>query len=67
MANHKIETEQTYNATMKKIDALMKKGEDNLSSKEAGELRALALAAQAYEKSIYAIPAPESGSSTARH
>jgi HTH-type transcriptional regulator/antitoxin HigA len=35
----KIENERTYNATMKKIDALM--------------------AAQAYEKSIYKIPAPK--------
>jgi HTH-type transcriptional regulator / antitoxin HigA len=44
---------------MKKIDALMKKGEKNLTSKEAEELRILALAAQAYEKSIYTIPAPK--------
>jgi HTH-type transcriptional regulator/antitoxin HigA len=59
MANRKIETDRDYNATMKKIDALMKKGEDNLTSKEVDELRALALAAQAYEKSIYTIPAPK--------
>lgn len=66
MTNHKIETDRDYNATMKRIDALMKKGEDNLTSKEVCELRALALAAQAYEKSIYTIPAPKSSSSTAR-
>lgn len=54
-----IETEKDYNATMKKIDALMKKGENNLTNKEAEELRMLALAAQAYEKSIYTIPAPK--------
>lgn len=59
MTNHKIETDRDYNATMKKIDALMKKGEDNLTTKEVDELRALALAAQAYEKSIYTIPAPK--------
>lgn len=59
MANRKIETDRDYNATMKKIDALMKKGEDNLTNKEVDELRALALAAQAYEKSIYTIPAPK--------
>lgn len=67
MTNHKIETDRDYNATMKRIDALMKKSEDNLTSKEVDELRALALAAQAYEKSIFKIPAPKSGSSTARH
>ena len=55
----KIENEKEYNATMKKIDALMKKGEKNLTDKEAEEIRTLALAAQAYEKSIYTIPAPK--------
>jgi len=61
MANRKvkIENEKGYNAAMKKIDALMKKGEANLTDKAAGELRILALAAQAYEKSIYTIPAPK--------
>lgn len=59
MANRKIKTEKEYNATMKKIDALMKKGENNLTNKEAEELRGLALTAQAYEKSIYTIPAPK--------
>jgi len=44
---------------MIKIDALMKKGEKNLTDKEAEEIRTLALAAQAYEKSIYTIPAPQ--------
>jgi HTH-type transcriptional regulator/antitoxin HigA len=55
----KIEGEKDYNATMKKIDALMKKGEKSLTDKEAEELRTLALAAQAYEKGIYTIPAPK--------
>jgi HTH-type transcriptional regulator/antitoxin HigA len=55
----KIENEKQYNAAMKKIDALMKKGESKLTNKEANELRTLALAAQAYEKSIYTIPAPK--------
>jgi hypothetical protein len=40
---------------MKKIDALMKSGESTLTSKEAEELRTLALAARAYEKSIYKV------------
>ncbi|MCU7551326.1 helix-turn-helix domain-containing protein [Chitinophagaceae bacterium LB-8] len=55
----KIETEKEYNALMKKIDALMKKGEINLTDKEAEELRTFALAAQAYEKNMYSIPAPK--------
>ena len=61
MAKHtiKIENEKEYKASMKKIDALMKKGESKLTGKEANELRTLALAAQAYEKSIYTIPAPK--------
>lgn len=53
-----IATTKEYNATMKQIDALMKIGEENLSEKEASELRTLALAAQAFEKSQYTIPAP---------
>jgi len=61
MANRKIKigNGRDYNATMKKIDALMKKRENNLTTKEAEELRTLAIAAQAYEKSIYTIPAPK--------
>lgn len=50
---HRIENEKDYNATMKKIDALMKQGEKNLTNKEAEELRNLALAVQEYEKSNY--------------
>ena len=61
MANQaiKIKSDKDYNATMKKIDALMKKGEKNLTKKDAEELRILALVAEAYEKSIYKIPAPK--------
>ncbi len=61
MANRKtnITTEKEYVATMSKLDALMKKGEKNLTDKEADEIRTLALAAQAYEKSIYTIPTPK--------
>lgn len=54
-----IESEKQYNATMKRIDALMKKGEKKLTDQEAEQLRLLALAAQNYEKSIYTIPAPK--------
>ncbi len=48
-----------YDATMARIDFLMKKGEQPLSTEEAAELRQLALAAESYEKSIYVIPAPK--------
>jgi HTH-type transcriptional regulator/antitoxin HigA len=58
-AVYRVENEKQYRASMKKIDALMKKGENNLTRKDAAELRSLALAAQAYEKSIYTIPAPK--------
>ena len=61
MANRKvkIESKQEYNAAMKKIDALMKIGEKNITEAQGKELRTLALAANAYEKSIYEIPAPQ--------
>jgi HTH-type transcriptional regulator/antitoxin HigA len=55
----KIESAREYNSIMRRIDGLMKQGEDNLSDNDADELRTLALAAQAYEKSIYTIPAPK--------
>jgi HTH-type transcriptional regulator/antitoxin HigA len=54
-----IATEKEYVATMQKIDTLMKKGEKNLTDKEAKEIKTLALAAEAYEKEIYTIPAPK--------
>ena len=44
---------------MSRIDALMKKGEDTLTDKEAKELKKLALVAQQYEKNIYTIEAPK--------
>jgi HTH-type transcriptional regulator/antitoxin HigA len=61
MNNHKVNigNEKDYNSTMIKIDALMKKGESNLTKKEAEQLRTLALSAQSYEKSIYKIPTPK--------
>ncbi|MBN8879208.1 MAG: helix-turn-helix domain-containing protein [Sphingobacteriales bacterium] len=55
----KIGSEKEYNAVMKEIDILMKKGERKLSDKELRSLQSLALAAQMYEKSIYRIPAPQ--------
>lgn len=54
---HKIESTKEYNATMKRIDVLMRQGE-NMGDKDAAKLRSLSLSAQAYEKALYEIPAP---------
>ncbi|MCW3074716.1 MAG: Helix-turn-helix domain protein [Flaviaesturariibacter sp.] len=57
-SKNKIETAGEYAAAIKRIDALMRLGED-MNKKDATELRKLALAAQAYEKNHYEIPAPK--------
>jgi HTH-type transcriptional regulator/antitoxin HigA len=54
-----ITSDKAYHAVMERIDALMKIGEAKLKSAQASELKLLALAAQAYEKSLYTIPAPK--------
>lgn len=54
-----ITSDKAYQAAMEKIDALMKIGEAKLKPAQAAELRLLALAAQAYEKRMYTIPAPK--------
>jgi HTH-type transcriptional regulator/antitoxin HigA len=59
VSNKAIKTEAQYKKTMDEILVLMNKGEANLSKGQTDKLRALALAAQAYEKSIYTIPAPK--------
>jgi HTH-type transcriptional regulator / antitoxin HigA len=60
MAKHKIKIEgdKEYNVAMERIDELMQKGEE-MSDKDAALLRTMALAAQAYEKAQYEIPAPQ--------
>ena len=54
----KIEGNKEYNTAMKRIDGLMDQGEE-MGVKDEAELRILALAAQAYEKTQYEIPAPK--------
>ena len=54
----KIEGNKEYNTAMKRIDGLMHQGEE-MGVKDEAELRILALAAQAYEKTQYEIPAPK--------
>ena len=58
MKKYKVKNGKEHKELMYKIDALMKKGERQLTDKEAADLRAMALAVQAYEESIYTIPAP---------
>ncbi len=53
-----IKTVSRYNKIMADILQLMNKGEANLSKSEIVKLRSMTLAAQAYEKNIYTIPAP---------
>ncbi len=53
-----IASETDYDAVMSKIDTLMAKGSENVSKSELAEIRTLALAAQAYEKSKYTIEPP---------
>jgi HTH-type transcriptional regulator/antitoxin HigA len=53
-----IKTATEYNKVMKEILRLMNKGEAALTKSETEKLRAMSLAAQAYEKTIYTIPAP---------
>jgi HTH-type transcriptional regulator/antitoxin HigA len=50
--------EASYNKMMEEINRLQSKGEANLSNEELATLRTLALEAQAYEKTVYTIPAP---------
>ncbi len=53
-----FKTETEYNKAMEEILKLMNKGEAALTKPETEKLRSLSLAAQAYEKTIYTIPAP---------
>jgi hypothetical protein len=50
-----IQSKGVYDAAMQEIDLLMKKGENNLSSKELNRLRSLAEAAELYEDSTLSL------------
>jgi HTH-type transcriptional regulator/antitoxin HigA len=56
----RIHNKEVYELTMKEIDALMKKGEVNLSQKELEQLRILAEAAENYEDTHEPLPIPSS-------
>ena len=57
-ARKRIQNKEVYELTMKEIDALMKKGEENLSQKELDRLRILAEAAENYEDTREPLPVP---------
>src|SRR5439155_15397917 len=56
----KIQSKEVYELTMKEIDTLMKKGEDNLSQKELERLTILSEAAEHYEDTHEPLPVPSS-------
>ncbi|HLG40476.1 MAG TPA: hypothetical protein VI461_12440 [Chitinophagaceae bacterium] len=56
----RIQSKEVYKLTLKEIDTLMKKGEDNLSQKELERLRILAEAAENYEDTHEPLPVPSS-------
>ena len=56
----KIQSKEVYELTMKEIDALMKKGEENLSQKEFERLQILSEAAENYEDIHDPLPLPSS-------
>ena|SRR5688572_1772378 len=60
MVRKRIQSKEVYELTMKEIDVLAKKGEENLSSKELERLRILAEAAENYEDTHEPLPVPSS-------
>ena len=56
----KIQSKEVYELTMKEIDVLMRKGEDNLSEPELDRLRILSVAAEDYEDAHDPLPLPSS-------
>ena len=56
----KIHSREVYELTMKEIDTLMKRGEENLDPKEMERLRILAEAAEDYEDTNEPLPVPSS-------
>jgi HTH-type transcriptional regulator/antitoxin HigA len=57
---YKVSTEAEHAEMLLKVDALMRKGEKNVTEEESEEIRAMGLALQEYERVVYAIPGLES-------
>ncbi|WP_353718462.1 helix-turn-helix domain-containing protein [Dyadobacter sp. 676] len=55
-----LQSEKKYEAALEELNRLMKKGEGNISDKEADRIETLASAIQAYEKVHYPFPMPKS-------
>ena len=53
-----IKDKPTYEKIMAEIERLMAKGSESVTPGELAKIRELALAAQAYEKNAFVIPAP---------
>lgn len=51
-----ITTEKAYSKALSEVHELMKKGENNLTEKDAGSIAAMASAIQDYEKIHYPMP-----------
>lgn len=57
-AAKKIETKAQYNAAMKSINIIMRKGEKNLNAKELAQLKVMAEAAENFEDFHFPLPEP---------
>ena len=55
----KITTEKAYDKALSEVYELMKKGENNLTEKDADSITAMASAIQDYEKVHYPFPMPK--------
>ncbi len=55
----KIQTDIQHAAALKKVDALMKKGEKNVSPEQSAQIRTLAAEIQAFEKKRYYVAPPK--------
>jgi HTH-type transcriptional regulator/antitoxin HigA len=53
-----ITTAAEHASLLAKVDALMRKGEKNVSAEESQEILAMGTALQTYEQGIYKIPSP---------
>lgn len=58
-SKYKVTNEQEHAQILARVDALMRKGEKNVTSDESEEIREMGLALQEYELKIYPISAPK--------
>jgi HTH-type transcriptional regulator/antitoxin HigA len=58
-SKYKVTNEQEHAELLARVDVLMRKGEENVTSDESQEIRQMGLALQTYEIEIYPISAPK--------